>query len=1153
MNKCKLITLNVNGMTDKTKRTKIFEYLKLLKAEIYVLQETHVRSKGQELQWTNEWGGKACWSRGTNYSCGMGLLINPNIECTINNTLTDHEGRILAVKCNINDTELNILSIYAPTNPQDRKVFFNTLWQYQPGNVNLLLAGDFNCIPDLDLDKFGGNPCSGNVGVAELNNFTSTNNLADVWRIKHPNDRVYTWHNQSFSMRSRLDRWYIPESFTNDTQAHIRACPFSDHSAAEITLNQIARRKRGPGFWKLNVSLLEDNLYKRETIAFLTFWKTQKTIFPELTDWWDQCKAELKKIAIRHSIRISKTRKQTELSLLKQLSQLKADNSPDVVAIQRIEEQLNTIVEMRTKGAQIRSRAKWIEEGEKPTKYFFQLEKKKQPKNTIRKLTTANGDLTSDIEILEETRLFYQNLYNRVETDRQEQDFFLHQITSTLSNSEKISCEGPVTEIELDRAQQKANSNKAPGPDGLPIEFYRTFWEYIKQDLLDMYNCNFDNGAMSDSQQTAILKLLFKKGDATLLTNWRPISLLNTDYKLLAAIMAARLKAVLSTVIHVDQTCGVPERTIYENIFRLRDMCYHAIITNSDLILINLDQEKAFDSVDRQFLIRVLQQMNFGPSFINWINVLYANTTCRVINNGWSSDTIFLRRGVRQGCPLSPLLYVVFVEVLAIAIRNNSLIQGIKIPGLRQESKITLYADDATLTLVNDFSVIKSFDVIDRFTKASGGKLNMTKTEGLYAGMQAGRTTGPVPIKWKLDSLDVLGMKIGNNMTQNWDKCVDKTINNFDRWSQRKLTLVGKLVLIKTFALANLVYIASAFLLPTTVVTRVHKAIFTFLWSGKNELVSRNTCHLPYSRGGLNIPDLRTMDIVVKTKWVNDITNKVKSRPWLSYARYWLGTALSTIKPDWAWLRSLRQPHADPTTLPPWYHVLKNAVQEHRAKIIQQTSDIHNSTLKTWLTMTDNTPPRAEAIWQRITQTNLAFNDIWTGIWKSYSDNGEKSLLWRATHHVLTTKSYLISWGLNINHKCPFCTHREDMFHALISCHRAKNLWSFVKPIMERICGQPVDITLQSVILMDGLTHQQPDRDLCRYLTALTITVLWTTRNIAINDRRGLNINVQRLLTHRVNQKINYDFQKHFTRVITLWAYKDILCTVQNDSLVLKL
>ena len=196
-------------------------------------------------------------------------------------------------------------------------------------------------------------------------------------------------------------------------------------------------------------------------------------------------------------------------------------------------------------------------------------------------------------------------------------------------------------------------AGKSPGNDGFPAEFYHRFWGLLGSDLVDTLNYGHNRGQLSPSQRQSVLSLLFKKGDRLLLKNWRPIYLLNVDYKTGSKALATRLKKVLDSVLHVDQTCGVPGRSIFENLFLVRDIIEYADAKQVPGVVIGLDQEKAFDRIDREYLDRVLEQFNFGPVFHCWISTLYNGTQSAVLNNGWLTNYFEIQRGVCQGCPLT--------------------------------------------------------------------------------------------------------------------------------------------------------------------------------------------------------------------------------------------------------------------------------------------------------------------------------------------------------------------------------------------------------------------------------------------------------------------------------------------------------------------
>ena len=244
------------------------------------------------------------------------------------------------------------------------------------------------------------------------------------------------------------------------------------------------------------------------------------------------------------------------------------------------------------------------------------------------------------------------------------QNKILQNINKSLTQEQRDALEQPLSVIELFKALLKMKPGKSPGIDGLPMEFYMVFWPEIKDEFLELVNECHDKLIMSKTMRTAVLSLLFKKGDKKLLKNWRPVSLLCVDYKIIAAALSLRLKCALRFLISTDQTCSIPGRTILSNLRLTRDIMSYARNEKLEGVVLNLDQEKAFDRVDHDFLHKVMEKMNIGPYFRTWIKTLYAAITSNITNNGYLSAPVFISRGVRQGCPLSALLYVIVAETL---------------------------------------------------------------------------------------------------------------------------------------------------------------------------------------------------------------------------------------------------------------------------------------------------------------------------------------------------------------------------------------------------------------------------------------------------------------------------------------------------------
>ena len=255
------------------------------------------------------------------------------------------------------------------------------------------------------------------------------------------------------------------------------------------------------------------------------------------------------------------------MNLVRRLCLAEQEPVPSAGVITDLRRQIRDIDEELLSGVIVRSKELWVEQDEKPTKYFFNLEKKRQQKKEMTELNSSTGVLLSDSkDIRKEINNFYQDLFTEEEVDMEAQNWLLDQLSMSLNGQEQTSCEGLLTVEECREALNGMNTGKSPGIDGLTAEFYLAFSAIIGEDL----NYGFQNGQLSVSQHRGLLSLIFKKGEKRDLKNWRPISLLCVDYKIGTRALAARLQKVLPSVLHEDQTCGVPGRSIFSNLYLIR-------------------------------------------------------------------------------------------------------------------------------------------------------------------------------------------------------------------------------------------------------------------------------------------------------------------------------------------------------------------------------------------------------------------------------------------------------------------------------------------------------------------------------------------------------------------------------------------------------
>ena len=219
-----IITLNVNGITQPVKRQKIFDYLRTLRADIICLQETHGHDNHATKQWSQEWGRTDYWSAGTAHGRGVGVLLRPNLDAELLSHNIDDDGRYISLVLRYSNHEINLINVYAPTDDQSRQRFYETISTSSEATQFCIIAGDFNCIPDPNMDKTGGNPDRGSKGINQLHQWTQNENTTDVWRNKHPEVKQYTWSKSDQTIKTRIDRIYISAPLV-DRACHHSAVP----------------------------------------------------------------------------------------------------------------------------------------------------------------------------------------------------------------------------------------------------------------------------------------------------------------------------------------------------------------------------------------------------------------------------------------------------------------------------------------------------------------------------------------------------------------------------------------------------------------------------------------------------------------------------------------------------------------------------------------------------------------------------------------------------------------------------------------------------------------------------------------------------------------------------------------------------------------
>jgi exonuclease III len=420
--KIKLINQNVQGLKNPTKRRKLFKWALKKNPDIITIQEAHIEEQNIN-NWKDLWKGSISYSCGSHKSKGVATLVNPNTDHKIIKEEKDQEGRWVITNMDIKGENLTIANYYGPNldEPHHMEEMFNKINEW--GTDNLILTGDFNLVQNINLDKKGGLPRTNFKCQKALLNWMESNCISDIWRIKNPDKRRYTWiSNTTPKIMCRLDFHLMSDTLHNlYSECDIIPGYMSDHACTTLIL-ETKSLDRGKGFWKYNSTLANDPKLRdqlRDTIA--------ETIAdnPETEDCllWDLLKCKIRGTCIGLSARKNKERKERWMNIEKVIKKLEeeiqetpTDNNNKLEELERTllqeKNELDNIITEKVQGEILRSKVQWHEEGHKASKMFLNLEKARGESKTIRKLNTGGNHIITDKnEILKEEENFYQNLY----------------------------------------------------------------------------------------------------------------------------------------------------------------------------------------------------------------------------------------------------------------------------------------------------------------------------------------------------------------------------------------------------------------------------------------------------------------------------------------------------------------------------------------------------------------------------------------------------------------------------------------------------------------------------------------------------------------------------------------------------------------------
>ena len=887
-----LVTQNVRGLGDSKKvRHLINNCYKLSKKasnSIYFFQETFV----SKLSLVNYlWRGEHHLTPGTGNSQGCLTLVTSPYKILRTIELGSRGHILVLTENDINKAELIVANVYAPNNNDEEKIAFFSDVLDELADLEatyhcnqLFLAGDLNLVFS-DSEVLNRARLASEQRVADrVKSHFDRLHWVDCWSIS--NEKYFTWSSnrnatQAFSTLDRImmkgDKYALIDKKAD------WALSLSDHAAVLAKFQIKNVNKRSVLISRLDPRLLDDH----EAVALLD------AAFNELyaqrsAQWSPHVSLESAKMCIRTAVSTAacqiKARYRDEEKTLNEdinsvVNAISANPNDDdkLLLMHKLDDlrQLKRFLVAKI-GAklEVKTARKWYNEGELSSKYFFNLLNRKN-NDEITELLCSDGNVINEPGLInEDITNFYKNLYESVPQTIEETDDLFRNI-QPVAPEVAAPMEQRITLEELEETL-KTCADSAPGPDGIQYSFIKHFWKDMGPAIINAWNFSLDHGDLPSSHKLSYLKLIPKAGkDTRVITNLRPITLSNTDHKLITKTYAKKLTSIVSKHIGEEQTAYIPGRLINDNVRSILMTMDLAAVDNSvDGVVVSLDAKKAFDSVDHRFVRRSLKAFGL-ECFIPIFNTLYKDLRSDILINGAPIQGYKILKGVKQGDALSCILFIICMEPLIRNLKADQQIEAITSVKLNVNiPKAYSFADDVTVvTKRKDDCVRAIFKVYEAFSKESGLILNAEKTEMLRFNPDK-RTDYELDISYmgvqhlikSSEKIKINGILFLQDTTlreeANVRKCVDSMERLLKAWSTRSLTLIGRILIIKTFAISQCIYLMQSMSLNDASLKKFNNVVYKYLWNknfGGNrapERLKRSIMQVPVKYGGFGMTEL---------------------------------------------------------------------------------------------------------------------------------------------------------------------------------------------------------------------------------------------------------------------------------------------------------
>lgn len=794
----------------------------------------------------------------------------------------DIKVEILYSSPNVIDTRIEALGsfsfvsfIYGAPNPTDRPAFWSKLTELGAAREDAwLLTGDFNDLLD-NSEKVGG-PARWEGSFLSFRSFVSQMGL---WDLQHSGNHL-SWRGTRYNhfIQSRLDRamancsWF--ERFPAGRSEYLRF-EGSDHRPIVVHFDVSTRKKKG-------LFRFDRRLKNKPEIRELVDTRWRQEPLESVLTRLGNIRHGIIKWTREKNLNSNKAIQDAQQKLEEALSSLE----PDIPLIESLKAMLEAAYKEEELFWQQRSRVLWLQCGDRNTSYFHAATRGRRAVNKFSVLENMD-----DKAVNKETEIVgcITEYFSRIFTAQMSDSSLAVQegINPLVTEEMNETLVAPPSPLGIRDALFSIHPEKAPGPDGFSASFYQTFWDIVGEEVVHDIQTFFEANVLDPRQNETHVRLIPKITSPRRVADYRPIALCNTHYKIIAKLLTRRLQPLLPSLISDHQSAFVKGRAISDNVLITHEILHYLQHSEAKVrcsMTIKTDMSKAYDCIEWGFLRNVLARFGFHERWISWIMTCVTSVSYSYLVNGAAQGRVIPSRGIRQGDPLSPYLFILCTEVLSGLCKKaqqRGEVIGVKVARNCPAINHLLFADDTMFfSRTDQRSCAALVSILKRYEEASGQYINLDKSAITFSSKTPGETKRRVRNQLRILNEGGLGKYLGlpehfgRKKKDIFASLVDRIRQRSHSWTTRFLSGAGKMILLKSVLAAMPTYTMSCFKLPLSLCKQIQSILTRFWWDSSPDVrkmcwVSWQSLAKPKNAGGLGFWEITQFNdaMLAKLAW----------------------------------------------------------------------------------------------------------------------------------------------------------------------------------------------------------------------------------------------------------------------------------------------